>query len=59
MREGLLVKARRGGPVPFDALPLPAPYFHSHFCEPVCGSVHIEVRHTGRCCHLHIDLTQG
>ena len=40
----------------FSPFPRPAPYFHSHSCEPVLGSVHVGVHHAGRRCHLHIDL---
>ncbi len=55
MREGHLVKADVAAMVVFLSvslpLPRPAPYFHSHSCERVVGSVHIEVHHTGRRCH--------
>jgi hypothetical protein len=57
MREGRLSRSLWGPMVVFVSLPQPAPYFHSHSCEPVLGSVHIEVHHAGRRCHLHIDLT--
>jgi hypothetical protein len=58
MREGRFVKAHVAAIVVFRvlALPQPAPYFHSHSCEPVLGSVHIEVHLAGRRCHLQIDL---
>jgi hypothetical protein len=58
MREGLLVKADVAAIVVFLFVPFPrpAPYFHSHSCEPVLGSVHVGVHHAVRRCHLHIDL---